>query len=191
MRKRTPGQPSVWMLCGALALCMLAACGNTLQQSSTTADGGPIGADADAAIDADETGACVCQLVSEPLVGGAPALLVPWDCYCGQQPDKCHPYWNPSNWPGSGRVDYPECGLTVLQVQNIGGPQVTVFDADRHLVGVAIGGDIADYACPSEPSKHSSRLRSGRFPDASCRAVVCANGSDPSFPCAPPTDGGV
>lgn len=147
---------------------------------STTGKGNLTGNDA---------GACACQLLSnDTSTVYDDVLVIPWDCYCGQNPGGCQSVWPPSRAGGDTRVDYPDCGLTVLTVRTVGGPSITVFDADENLVGFEYGGDVADYKCPSEPSLHAFRERSGQFPGAICRAVECGVNYTGPFPC-PPTLG--
>ncbi len=74
------------------------------------------------------------------------------------------------------------CGLTVFSNMTIGGLDVWAYDAAGNLVGVQLSSDVAEFACPSDPSMKASAVKAGRFPGAGCPAQAC--GCDAGVSCA-------
>jgi len=105
--------------------------------------------------------------------GGSLTLTMSWSCYCASTyaggctrnlADEC-------STGTRDRVDYPTCGLTVLQIRGAFGPYQDVYDQDGNLVGAMASSDSNSYVCPNDPTMSGFILRAGQFPAASCTSV--------------------
>ena len=121
--------------------------------------------------DAADGPACNCHV--ETGDGGSLTLTMSWSCYCASTyaggctrnlADEC-------STGTRDRVDYPTCGLTVLQIRGAFGPYQDVYDQDGNLVGAMASSDSNSYVCPNDPTMSGFILRAGQFPAASCTSV--------------------
>ena len=95
-------------------------------------------------------------------------LTMSWACFCAK-------FGCTDREPAcaSNRATYPGCGLTTDNFNTVAGPTISVWDESGALVGRQYVSDTTYYQCPSDPSLEASRVRAGRFPDATCSAVGC------------------
>jgi hypothetical protein len=116
-------------------------------------------------------GACDCRV--EAGDGGGLILTMSWSCYCASNyADGCTRTLADECSTGTrDRMDYPGCGLTVLQIRGAFGPYQDVYDQDGKLVGAMASSDTSAYVCPNDPTMSALTVRAGQFPSASCAPV--------------------
>ncbi len=140
----------------ALVVLSLLGCKETSSSSPDAADGP----------------ACNCHV--ETGDGGSLTLTMSWSCYCASTyaggctrnlADEC-------STGTRDRVDYPTCGLTVLQIRGAFGPYQDVYDQDGNLVGAMASSDSNSYVCPNDPTMSGFILSAGQFPAATCTPVA-------------------
>jgi hypothetical protein len=148
----------------ALSVVSLLGCKDS---ASSSADG-PLSGDA-----SDAPAACDCRVEASDAGLGDRVLTMSWSCYCASgYADGCKRTLEEQCATGTrGRVDYPSCGLTVLQISGAFGPYEDVYDQDGKLVGAMASSDSNSYVCPNDPTLSGFVLRAGRFPEASCAPV--------------------
>ena len=120
---------------------------------------------------------CNCRLEGQ---GAGATLTMSWDCFCerfgceGRLQNDCRDHQQ--------RIDYPVCGLTVIQAVPAGGPIGSVYDSGGHMVGGFRASDTSPYVCPSDPTIEALTVRAGTFPAATCAEKDCGMCSnlDPS-----------
>ncbi len=64
--------------------------------------------------------------------------------------------------------------MTEISVETVGGLERWSYDdATGALVGVQLGTDDGQFACPSAPTLVGFSVRAGQFPDGCLSAVTC------------------
>lgn len=110
-------------------------------------------------------------------------LVMSWDCLCAAY--GCgSPLCPPAGNRVYDRVDYPACGLTVVEGATFGA-RALVFDSSGTQVGATYVSDTSPYRCPTNPALTAQTVRGGRSPEASCLAVACGGCRTEAFPCTP------
>lgn len=133
----------------------------------------------------DAGASCGCSLQSVPY----PQLAMSWDCFCDKFSCGAQLISSQPGCEARQRTDYPECGLTWVKAVGAFGFGDWVFDSSGQLVGETAVSDTSPYVCSSDPGLRANSVRSGRYPESSCRAVECEQCYAGPFPC-PAADGG-